>query len=179
MAYLRPPAFTRHLANPLAMRLSARGVATLTVVGRRTGELHKVPVIPVEVAGNRYLVAPYGESDWVRNLRTAGKGELSRKGANRDLPGYRDPSRRTRDRHRPVPRGRRQLCGPVLHQTARPQGSPGIPSRSGALTRSRPSLGPTSQLSERGELQTGPSSHTEGVTPAKPRGHGRMWFGSR
>jgi len=80
MAYLKPPAFTRHLANPLAMRLSARGVATLTVVGRRTGELHKVPVIPVEVAGNRYLVAPYGESDWVRNLRTAGKGELSRKG---------------------------------------------------------------------------------------------------
>ena len=62
------------------MRLSARGVATLTVVGRRTGELHKVPVIPVEVAGSRYLVAPYGESDWVRNLRAAGRGELSRKG---------------------------------------------------------------------------------------------------
>jgi len=80
MAYLKPPAFTRHLANPLAMRLSARGVATLTVVGRRTGELRKVPVIPVEVAGSRYLVAPYGESDWVRNLRAAGRGELSRKG---------------------------------------------------------------------------------------------------
>jgi hypothetical protein len=30
--------------------------------------------------GSRYLVSPYGESDWVRNLRTAGKGELSRKG---------------------------------------------------------------------------------------------------
>jgi len=80
MAYLKPPAFTRHLANPLAMRLSARGVATLTVVGCRTGELHKVPVIPVEVAGSRYLVSPYGESDWVRNLRAAGRGELSRKG---------------------------------------------------------------------------------------------------
>ena len=80
MAYLKPPAFTRHLANPLAMRLSARGVATLTVVGCRTGELHKVPVIPVEVAGSRYLVSPYGESDWVRNLRTSGRGELSRKG---------------------------------------------------------------------------------------------------
>ncbi|MCZ4585943.1 nitroreductase family deazaflavin-dependent oxidoreductase [Rhodococcus opacus] len=58
MAYLKPPAFTRHLANPLAMRLSARGVATLTVVGRRTGDPHKVPVIPVEVGQNRYLVSP-------------------------------------------------------------------------------------------------------------------------
>jgi len=80
MAYLKPPAFTRHLANPLAMRLSARGVATLTAVGRHTGEPRKVPVIPVAVAGSRYLVAPYGESDWVRNLRAAGRGELSRKG---------------------------------------------------------------------------------------------------
>jgi deazaflavin-dependent oxidoreductase (nitroreductase family) len=80
MAYLKPPAFTRHLANPLAMRLNARGVATLTVVGRRTGDLRKVPVIPVEVSRSRYLVSPYGESDWVRNLRAAGKGELSSKG---------------------------------------------------------------------------------------------------
>lgn len=80
MAYLKPPAFTRHLANPLAMRLSARGVATLTVVGRRTGDPHKVPVIPIAVGQSRYLVSPYGESDWVRNLRAAGTGELSRKG---------------------------------------------------------------------------------------------------
>ena len=35
----------------------------------RTGEARKVPVIPVEVGGSRYLVSPYGESDWVRNLR--------------------------------------------------------------------------------------------------------------
>jgi deazaflavin-dependent oxidoreductase (nitroreductase family) len=80
MTYLKPPALTRHLANPLAMRLGARGVATLTVAGRRTGDPRKVPVIPVEVGGSRYLVSPYGESDWVRNLRAAGKGELSSKG---------------------------------------------------------------------------------------------------
>jgi deazaflavin-dependent oxidoreductase (nitroreductase family) len=80
MAYLKPPALTRHLANPLAMRLGRRGVATLAVVGCRTGEVRKVPVIPVEVGGRRYLVSPYGESDWVRNLRAAGRGVLSRKG---------------------------------------------------------------------------------------------------
>jgi deazaflavin-dependent oxidoreductase (nitroreductase family) len=80
MAYLKPPAFTRRLANPVAMRVSARGVATLTVVGRRTGEPRKVPVIPVEIGQNRYLVCPCGESDWVRNLRAAGQGELTTRG---------------------------------------------------------------------------------------------------
>ena len=80
MAYLKPPALTRRLANPLAMRLNPRDVATLTLAGRRTGKTRKVPVIPVEVGASRYLVSPYGESDWVRNLRAAGKGELSRKG---------------------------------------------------------------------------------------------------
>ena len=80
MAYLKPPAFTRRLANPLAMRLNGHGGATLTVVGRRTGEPRRVPVIPVEFGGIRYLVSPYGESEWVRNLRAVGKGELSRKG---------------------------------------------------------------------------------------------------
>ena len=80
MTYLKPPAFTRRLANPLAMRLNARGGATLTVAGRRTGKPRRVPVIPVQVGTSRYLVSPYGESDWVRNLRAAGKGELSRKG---------------------------------------------------------------------------------------------------
>jgi deazaflavin-dependent oxidoreductase (nitroreductase family) len=80
MAYLKPPAFTRHLANPLAMRLGARGVATLTILGRRTGDPRKVPVIPIEVGESRYLVSPYGESDWVRNLRAAGECELSSKG---------------------------------------------------------------------------------------------------
>jgi len=80
MAYLKPPALTRRVANPMAMRLNGRGVATLAVVGRRTGKPRKVPVIPVEVAASRYLVSPYGESEWVRNLRAAGRGELSRKG---------------------------------------------------------------------------------------------------
>jgi deazaflavin-dependent oxidoreductase (nitroreductase family) len=80
MAYIKPPVLTRRLANPMAMRLGMRGVATLTVTGRRSGEPRKVPVIPVEVGGSRYLVAPYGESEWVRNLRAAGKGELRRKG---------------------------------------------------------------------------------------------------
>ena len=80
MPYLKPPAVTRHVVNPLVARLHPRGVVTLSVPGRRTGRGHTVPVIPVEVAGVRYLVSPYGESDWVRNLRASGWAELGRKG---------------------------------------------------------------------------------------------------
>lgn len=76
MVYRRPPALTRRLVNPLVSRMHPRGVETLTVTGRRTGRPRRVPVLPVQVGTQRYLVAPYGESDWVRNLRACGEGEL-------------------------------------------------------------------------------------------------------
>lgn len=76
MTYLKPPAVTQHLVNPLVSRLRTGGVATLTVVGRSSGRPRTVPVIPVEVKGIRYLVSPFGESDWVRNLRKARTGQL-------------------------------------------------------------------------------------------------------
>ncbi|HEV7187037.1 MAG TPA: nitroreductase/quinone reductase family protein [Blastococcus sp.] len=79
MTYLKPPGLTRHLVNPLVSRLHTGGVATLTVVGRSSGQPRTVPVIPVEVDGVRYLVSPFGESEWVRNLRHAGTGHLDRK----------------------------------------------------------------------------------------------------
>jgi deazaflavin-dependent oxidoreductase (nitroreductase family) len=76
MTYLEPPAVTRRLVNPLVSRLRTGGVATLTVAGRNSGRPRTVPVIPVELNGTRYLVSPFGESDWVRNLRKAGTGQL-------------------------------------------------------------------------------------------------------
>ncbi len=76
MVYLKPPGFTRHVVNPVAGRLRIGGVEQLTVIGRRSGLPRHVPVIPVQVGSRRYLVAPYGVSDWVQNLRAAGEGEL-------------------------------------------------------------------------------------------------------
>jgi len=110
MAYLKPPAFTRRVANPLAMRLNAHGGATLTVVGRRTGKPRRVPVIPVEVGGSRYLVAPFGESEWVRNLRAAGKGELSRKGRTEAFDAVEVPV----DQRGPVIARYREVAGRVV-----------------------------------------------------------------
>jgi len=81
MAYLKPGVVTRRIFNPLAMRLGAFGTSTLVVRRRRSGGEQTVPVIPLEHEGARYIVSTRGESDWVRNLRAAGGGELRRKGA--------------------------------------------------------------------------------------------------
>ena len=84
MAYLRPPWFVRNIGNKLAMRVGAGGSCTLVVPGRTTGAPQRIPVIPAEVDGARYLISTRGESEWVRNLRAAGAGELqTKKGTER------------------------------------------------------------------------------------------------
>lgn len=47
--------------------------------GRTTGEWRSVPVNPLSLDGGRYLVAARGTTQWVRNMRAAGGGQL-RKG---------------------------------------------------------------------------------------------------
>lgn len=69
MAYMRPPLFVRRVFNPLAMRFGIGGSQALSVTRRRTRAPQRVPVIPVDVEGQRYLVSPRGDTDWVRNLR--------------------------------------------------------------------------------------------------------------
>ena len=49
----------------------------LTTTGRLSGLPHSVPVVLVKEADQRWLVAPYGVVDWVRNARTAGEVTLS------------------------------------------------------------------------------------------------------
>ena len=69
--------------DALFMTLLRAGVnmgttSLLTVRGRKSGQPHTVPVIPVEQDGQRFLVAPYGVVQWVRNLRAAGTATLTR-----------------------------------------------------------------------------------------------------
>ena len=80
MAYVRPPFVVRRIFNPIAMRFGISGTRALAVPGRRTGEIRRVPVIPVDHDGARYLVSPRGGTQWARNLRAAGEGELHGKG---------------------------------------------------------------------------------------------------
>jgi deazaflavin-dependent oxidoreductase (nitroreductase family) len=57
----------------------ARLSAVLEVPGRRTGRPVRVTLAPWEVDGTRYLMSQYGLTDWVRNLRAAGRGQLHSK----------------------------------------------------------------------------------------------------
>jgi deazaflavin-dependent oxidoreductase (nitroreductase family) len=79
--YLVPDTFTRKVFNPLIARLTAWGISVkgsriLEVRGRTSGEPRRTPVNLLTVDGQRYLVAPRGETQWVRNLRAAGTGTL-------------------------------------------------------------------------------------------------------
>ncbi|HLM29348.1 MAG TPA: nitroreductase family deazaflavin-dependent oxidoreductase [Acidimicrobiales bacterium] len=79
--YRAPGWFTRNVFNPTVAFLTRRGVSVLgsrvlAVRGRSSGEWRTTPVNLLEYEGKRYLVAPRGEAQWVRNLRVAGTGQL-------------------------------------------------------------------------------------------------------
>jgi deazaflavin-dependent oxidoreductase (nitroreductase family) len=59
--------------------VSLVGSRVLEVRGRKSGEWRRTPVNPLELDDIRYLVAPRGETQWVRNMRVSGGGRL-RKG---------------------------------------------------------------------------------------------------
>ncbi|MEC3975157.1 nitroreductase family deazaflavin-dependent oxidoreductase [Amycolatopsis sp. H20-H5] len=78
--YLKPKSATT-LFNSVVQRLTKLGVSVmgsrvLSVRGRTSGELRSVPVNLLPHDGERYLVAPRGHTQWVRNLRVAGEGQL-------------------------------------------------------------------------------------------------------
>jgi len=73
----------RRVLNALVTPLAWAGVGLpdtylLSVPGRRTGRRYTTPVRLVSVGGERWLVAPYGEREWVKNARAAGRVELRR-----------------------------------------------------------------------------------------------------
>lgn len=56
--------------------ISVAGARILAVRGRTSGEWRTSPVNLLEVDGTRFLVAPRGRTQWVRNIRVCGEGEL-------------------------------------------------------------------------------------------------------
>jgi deazaflavin-dependent oxidoreductase (nitroreductase family) len=70
--------FNNRVVSPLVM---VSGITDrLSVRGRRTGAERTIPLHVLEVDGERYLVAPRGEVEWVQNIRAAGEGRLLRQG---------------------------------------------------------------------------------------------------
>lgn len=79
--YQKPGWFTQRVFNPLVAALTRAGISiagsrVLEVRGRKSGQPRRVPVNLLDHDGRRYLVAPRGNTQWVRNLRAAGEGRL-------------------------------------------------------------------------------------------------------
>ena len=72
--------FNRVFGSFAGIGLTPKKSVMLEVKGRRSGEPRSVPVNWVEHDGNRYLVSPRGESEWVRNVRAGGGQAVLRHG---------------------------------------------------------------------------------------------------
>jgi deazaflavin-dependent oxidoreductase (nitroreductase family) len=68
--------FNYVVARATRLGVSMWGSRVLRVPGRNSGQWRSTPVNLLTVDDDRYLVAPRGETQWVRNLRAAGHGEL-------------------------------------------------------------------------------------------------------
>jgi deazaflavin-dependent oxidoreductase (nitroreductase family) len=82
--------------NPLIRRLLGAGIpfgpnVLLTVRGRRTGQPRTFPVAIVRIDERRFVQSPFGEVDWVRNLRVAGQAVVTR-GSRREVVDARELS---------------------------------------------------------------------------------------
>ena len=74
--YKRPDWFTRNVFNPALSGLTRMGISVwgsrvLEHRGRTSGKLHHTPVNLLAMDETQYLVAPRGETQWVRNVRHA------------------------------------------------------------------------------------------------------------
>jgi F420H(2)-dependent quinone reductase len=79
--YLKPDWFNNHIFNPAVALMTRLGISVwgsriLRVRGRTSGEWRSQPVNLLTYDGKQYLVAPRGLTQWVRNIRVAGGGEL-------------------------------------------------------------------------------------------------------
>ncbi|GAA4539281.1 nitroreductase family deazaflavin-dependent oxidoreductase [Amycolatopsis samaneae] len=83
--------FNRVIQGLTKLGLSVWGSRVLVVRGRKSGEPRSVPVNLLTLDESKYLVAPRGETQWVRNLRAAGEGQL-RVGRRAETFGYRELS---------------------------------------------------------------------------------------
>jgi deazaflavin-dependent oxidoreductase (nitroreductase family) len=68
--------FNRFVAFLTRHGLSVMGSRVLEVRGRSSGQPRRTPVNLLEFEGQRYLVAPRGETQWTRNLKASGEGRL-------------------------------------------------------------------------------------------------------
>ena len=57
----------------------------VTIRGRKSGLPRTTPLAVIEVGGRRWVWAPWGESQWVRNLRAAGRATIAARGQTEEV----------------------------------------------------------------------------------------------
>ena|SRR6516225_7836996 len=67
------------ITTVLRLGLPVGPSALLSVRGRTSGKIYTIPIALVENNGTGFLVAAFGEVNWVRNLRAAGQAQLTRR----------------------------------------------------------------------------------------------------
>jgi deazaflavin-dependent oxidoreductase (nitroreductase family) len=78
--YLKPPWPTRTIGARLARLFRPSVVSVLSVPGRSSGTWRSVSVAVLPHAGDRYVISAYGDTEWSRNLRAAGRARLRQHG---------------------------------------------------------------------------------------------------
>jgi deazaflavin-dependent oxidoreductase (nitroreductase family) len=101
------------------------------VRGRKSGKLYSTPIDLLEINGKKFLVAPRGRTQWVRNAEAAGEVRL-KKGSNRQrfrlrpipdadkpeiLKAYLDTFKREVQRYFPVAAGSPPQAFPAIVQS--------------------------------------------------------------
>ena len=112
-------AFNRLFGLLVGMGFGLKHNYLLEVRGRKSGKMYSTPVNVLEFGGKRYLVAPRGRTQWVRNAEAAGEVAL-KKGSRREsfrlraiadhdkpplLKAYLDSFKTTVQRYFPIPAG--------------------------------------------------------------------------
>ena len=103
MTFYHRPAMLTQTMNRLMGWLASLGLTpsrmiTLEVKGRRSGQPRSTVVNEVQYEGERYLVSPRGEAEWVRNVRAAA-GAAGGSGAGGESAHPEEVPRRERDVH--------------------------------------------------------------------------------
>lgn len=124
MPSFRPLSFSERIFNRLFGVLVGLGLGfsynyLLQVRGRKTGKVYSNPIDLLEIQGKRFLVAPRGRTQWVRNAEAAGEVTLKRGSSRQNfrlrpipeserpplLKAYLERFRREVQRYFPVPAG--------------------------------------------------------------------------
>ena len=100
--YVEPGWFTRNVFNRVVAVLTRLGISVwgsreLRVRGRKSGEWRTTPVNLLTFDGARYLVAPRGTTQWVRNLRAVAAASCVSVGESRCSVRPRSPTPTTPD----------------------------------------------------------------------------------